>query len=100
MLAFLIVRVPVCGRVRVRPWPRRLHTIMDCDKILGLSAGVVGEFAPPCVLLRMRPPGEGDVVSPHSPGLFHSLVNETGEATARALTQLAADAEAARQRTG
>ena len=61
---------------------------MDCDKILGLDGGRVCEYASPRTLLRL--PGAAtsvdDIVSSGSGrGLFMSLVEETGAATAAAL---------------
>ena len=46
----------------------RVHTVMDCDLILGLKDGMVVEFAPPGVLL-----GQDD-------SLFAGLVRESSSA--------------------
>lgn len=55
----------------------RLNTIMDSDKILVMDAGRVAEFDSPLNLLQ----------NPSS--LFSSLVNDTGERSAKQLRQLA-----------
>jgi ABC-type multidrug transport system fused ATPase/permease subunit len=70
----------------------RLNTVMDSDKILGLDAGRVSEFASPRTLLGL--PGARrsaqDIVHAHGMdrGLFRSLVEETGAATAAHLASL------------
>jgi hypothetical protein len=65
----------------------RLHTIMDCHKILALSGGNVVEYAAPSALLGLTQPCQGDILT-CQPTLFHSLVAETGPETAKILTDL------------
>lgn len=52
----------------------RLHTVMDNDKVLVMDAGQVVEFAHPFELLQK------------SDGFFRRLVDQTGSATASALS--------------
>ncbi|GAX80188.1 hypothetical protein CEUSTIGMA_g7626.t1 [Chlamydomonas eustigma] len=56
----------------------RLHTIIDYDKVLVLDRGLVAEFGTPAALLS----------SPE--GVFTSMVDDTGEATAKFLKGVAA----------
>ncbi|GAX80189.1 hypothetical protein CEUSTIGMA_g7627.t1 [Chlamydomonas eustigma] len=56
----------------------RLHTIIDYDKVLVLDRGMVSEFSTPRALLA----------KPSS--IFTSMVNDTGEATAKFLKGVAA----------
>ena len=55
----------------------RLHTVMDSDKVLVMDAGRIVEFAHPFELLKC--PG----------GYFRKLVEQTGNATANNLMQIA-----------
>ncbi len=68
----------------------RLNTVMDCDKILGLDAGRVVEYASPRTLLGLpnARSDAGDVLPEAGSGLLQSLVMETGEATAAQLAAL------------
>jgi len=59
----------------------RLHTVIDYDRVCVMADGEVQELDTPANLLR----------NPHS--AFRKLVDETGPANARLLTQLALDAE-------
>jgi ABC-type multidrug transport system fused ATPase/permease subunit len=61
----------------------RLNTIVDYDKVLVMDAGRVAEFGSPAELLD----------NPN--GIFYSMVEQTGPATARHLHQLARGAAAA-----
>ncbi|XP_066143813.1 probable multidrug resistance-associated protein lethal(2)03659 isoform X2 [Euwallacea fornicatus] len=54
----------------------RLHTIMDCDKVLVMHAGRSVEFGHPFELLRKE-------------GVFHELVKQTGKANADSLLAIA-----------
>ncbi len=68
-----------------------LIAVMDCDKILGLDAGRVCEYASPRTLLGLRGArrSDDDVTVPSGGvGLFRSLVEETGPATAAHLASL------------
>ena len=56
----------------------RLHTIIDYDKVLVLDKGLVAEFGTPKELLAMPK------------GLFTSMVDDTGDATAKFLKGVAA----------
>lgn len=51
----------------------RLHTIMDSDKVLVMDAGEAIEFDHPHILLQ------------NESNLFHSLVQQTGQSTAKSL---------------
>ncbi|KAI2474069.1 ATP binding cassette (ABC) protein subfamily C member, provisional [Diabrotica virgifera virgifera] len=55
----------------------RLHTIMDCDKVLVMDAGKNVEFDHPHDLLQ------------NTKGIFYSLVMKTGKATAKNLIAVA-----------
>ncbi|CAH1183163.1 unnamed protein product [Phaedon cochleariae] len=55
----------------------RLHTIMDSDKVLVMDAGKCVEFDHPHLLLQ------------NGNGVFHSLVMQTGRATAKNLMAIA-----------
>ncbi|CAG9854244.1 unnamed protein product [Phyllotreta striolata] len=57
----------------------RLHTIMDSDKVLVMDAGRAVEFDHPHTLLQKER------------GIFYSLVQQTGKATAKNLTAIAAN---------
>ncbi|CAG9854243.1 unnamed protein product [Phyllotreta striolata] len=56
----------------------RLHTIMDSDKVLVMDAGRAVEFDHPHTLLQ------------NESGIFYSLVQQTGKATAKNLIAVAA----------
>lgn len=73
----------------------RLHTVMDCDKVLVMDDGCVREFGPPAVLLGLCTPSGDDCVAPPTVSIFQSLVNETGPDVAAALRQIAMEAYAA-----
>ncbi|KAL7751754.1 hypothetical protein RI367_002753 [Sorochytrium milnesiophthora] len=62
----------------------RLNTVIDYDYILSMDAGRIVEFGPPAVLLQ-----RGD-------SLFASLVDETGQANAQMLRNMAAAAYASK----
>ena len=76
---------------RTRLLCRRLNTVMDCDKILGLDAGRVCEYGSPRTLLGLpgAVPSVDDMIGSGGPGLFKSLVEETGATTAATLVSLA-----------
>ncbi|XP_066155396.1 probable multidrug resistance-associated protein lethal(2)03659 [Euwallacea fornicatus] len=57
----------------------RLHTVMDSDKVLVMSAGTVKEFNHPHLLLQKE----------H--GILHNLVENTGKGTAKTLRKMAED---------
>ncbi|CAG9833832.1 unnamed protein product [Diabrotica balteata] len=57
----------------------RLNTIMDSDKVLVMDAGQISEFDHPHLLLQNKN------------GVFYSMVNETGRATAEQLRKIASD---------
>lgn len=61
----------------------RLNTIMDSDKVLVMDAGHIVEYGPPYLLLT-EPEYESNI--------FYSMAQETGEATFKALMQVAKDA--------
>ena len=71
----------------------RIHTIIDSDKVVVLDSGnVVEEGNPHALLTKNRKNGSGrrgrGVVGP-----FESMVNETGEESARQLRAAAESAE-------
>lgn len=72
----------------------RLHTVMDCDKVLVMDDGVVREFGPPAVLLGLCPPPPDECVVSNSESVrvFQSLVEETGPEVADALRRTALEA--------
>lgn len=55
----------------------RLHTVMDSDKVLVMDAGQAVEFDHPYLLLQ------------NEKGILHSLVAQTGRATAKTLQTIA-----------
>lgn len=55
----------------------RLHTVMDCDRLLIIDAGQIVEYDHPYCLLK------------HDNGFLTKLVNETGFSTANHLKQMA-----------
>jgi len=57
----------------------RLHTVMDSDKILVMDAGRVAEFDHPYLLLR------------NDNSLLYTMVQQTGQAMAANLLQIASD---------
>lgn len=57
----------------------RLHTIMDSDRVLVMSDGLVGEFDVPHILLQ-KPKG-----------LFREMVNATGPQESERLMKIAKD---------
>jgi ATP-binding cassette subfamily C (CFTR/MRP) protein 4 len=65
----------------------RLHTVMDSDKILVMSAGCVEEFDHPYALLKK----EG--------GILHNLVQTTGKTTALNLENIAKEVSQASTRS-
>lgn len=65
----------------------RLHTVIDCDKVLVMDAGRVVEFGSPYQLLS-------DVAGPR---VFHRMVQEMGSATYAALLAVAEEKEAERK---
>ena len=67
---------------------------MDCDMVLSLAAGRVLEYAPPAALLGLQPYTAEHIQCTEGPGLFQSLVAETGSDMARKLTKIAARAAA------
>mmetsp|Transcript_30166 Transcript_30166/g.39742 ORF Transcript_30166/g.39742 Transcript_30166/m.39742 type:complete len:1367 (-) Transcript_30166:180-4280(-) len=60
----------------------RLHTVIDCDKILVLGSGKVIEYASPHELLQNKK-------NPIPTNSFLSMVNETGSQTSAELKRLA-----------
>jgi hypothetical protein len=70
--------------------PCRLHTVMDCDKVLVMNDGKVWEFAPPAVLLGLESAHPSDVMPPDGASIFQALVQETGIESAAALMSVAA----------
>eukprot|EP00892_Ulva_mutabilis_P008206 jgi/Ulvmu1/5758/UM025_0012.1 len=66
-----------CTRIAVA---HRLHTVIDSDKILVMDAGVAAEYDTPAALLA------------NNGGIFTSMVNETGKATAAFLRDVATGA--------
>ncbi|XP_068628290.1 probable multidrug resistance-associated protein lethal(2)03659 [Battus philenor] len=58
----------------------RLHTVMDSDKVLVMDAGKMVEFEHPHILLQK------------SEGVFRSMVDQTGRATADTLAKVAQQA--------
>jgi ABC-type multidrug transport system ATPase subunit len=71
----------------------RLDTVIDCDCILVLGQGRVLEFGSPAELLRRSPSNNDDGIST-GVGSFASMVQDTGETTARELRQRAFQKEA------
>jgi len=65
----------------------RLHTIMDCDRVLVLDAGRVVEYDAPAALLGLAPRLEG--TSTGGGGTFAAMVAETGPDTAATLADAA-----------
>jgi ABC-type multidrug transport system fused ATPase/permease subunit len=73
----------------------RLHTIMDCDRVLVLDKGRVVEYDAPAALLKMRPSREPSTnidQSGSGASIFESLVDETGVEMSAALRDIAARA--------
>ncbi|KAH6576899.1 hypothetical protein BASA50_008740 [Batrachochytrium salamandrivorans] len=66
----------------------RLNTIIDCDRVLVMDAGKVVEFDEPSKLLNIPD------------GIFRSLVEQTGEASAAKLREVAESAYAERAARG
>jgi ATP-binding cassette subfamily C (CFTR/MRP) protein 5 len=66
----------------------RLHTIMDCDRVLVLDKGRVAEYDAPAALLHVRPACEAGRGN-GEPSIFESLVNETGPDMSSALRDIA-----------
>lgn len=62
--------------------------------VLSLGGGRLVEYAPPCVLLGLRPYEAGHVQA-DGPGLFRSLVSETGPETSGRLIRMAVNSDAA-----
>lgn len=65
----------------------RLHTIMDCDKVMVMDAGQLVEFASPYELLNDL---SGSKV-------FYGMAKQTGRATFESLCKMATDAYQARK---
>lgn len=65
----------------------RLHTIMDCDKVMVMDAGQLVEFASPYELLNDL---AGNKV-------FYGMAKQTGRATYESLSKMATDAHEARK---
>lgn len=65
----------------------RLHTIMDCDKVMVMDAGQLVEFASPYELLNDL---SGSKV-------FYGMAKQTGRATFDSLCKMATDAHQARK---
>lgn len=63
----------------------RLHTIIDCDKVLVLDAGTLVEYASPYKLLNTKD------------GVFCNMAKETGNSTFNALKSMAFEAEKIRE---
>jgi ATP-binding cassette, subfamily C (CFTR/MRP), member 4 len=78
----------------------RLDTVIDCDYILVLGQGRVLEFGSPAELLRRSPTrnnidsSDGTTATTTGIGSFASMVQDTGETTARELRQRAFQKEA------
>lgn len=60
----------------------RLHTVMDCDKVMVMDAGCLVEFASPYELLN-------DLAGNR---IFYEMAKQTGRATFETLCRMAADA--------
>mgnify|MGYP006128980823 CR=1 FL=1 len=72
----------------------RIHTIIDSDKVVVLDSGnVVEEGNPHALLTKNRKNGRGRSGSRGVVGPFESMVNETGEESARQLRAAAESAE-------
>ena len=69
----------------------RLHTIMDCDRILVLSDGQVAEFGRPYELLCKRWENYEDELSSEvfSDGVLAELAAQTGDASKERLMEIA-----------
>jgi ABC-type multidrug transport system fused ATPase/permease subunit len=82
----------------------RLHTVMDCDRILSLKDGRVAEYDDPAALLGLVPQVEGGGgggggrggMAPS--GILASLVEETGPDTAAELRRLAREGHDGRRK--
>lgn len=65
----------------------RLHTVMDCDKVLVMDAGRVVEYGSPYELLNEL----------QGPKIFYSMVKQTGRATFDQLAKVAKEAHEQRK---
>ena len=63
----------------------RLHTIIDCDRVMVLSDGCITEFDAPHVLLR------------RGSGMFYDMVQHTGKGEAKLLASMAEDSFTSRR---
>lgn len=70
----------------------RLETVIDCDCVLVLGQGRVLEFGSPAELMRRSP--NSNIGTTTGEGSFASMVQDTGETTARELRQRAFQKEA------
>lgn len=70
----------------------RLHTIMDCDRVLVMDAGSVIEYDAPAALLGLAAPREAGMIT----GAFKQMLAQTGPRTSSDLERMVVDAEAAR----
>lgn len=65
----------------------RLHTIMDCDKVMVMDAGQLVEFASPYELLNDLSGNK----------IFHGMAKQTGRSVFDSLCKMATDAHEARK---
>lgn len=68
----------------------RLHTVMDCDKVMVMDAGCLVEYASPYELINEMAGTK----------IFHDMAKQTGRATFEVLSRMATEAHEMRNANG